>query len=195
MTVFFDIQKNTLAPTRRRISKIFNYAIIVESIMLITIAVIPYFALRNYTPNLIILRDDLPNQPNYLLRFGKFIYALELGLSIPVVFCPARNLLSKVLLGTNFKNLTYHSVMTVLFLGISTCISICYPKVISILSLISGSVCIILTIVIPSLSYIKSHPELKIWKFATLVSYSCFVTLVGFSSVVYNLYKIINPDI
>ena len=135
-----------------------NSAVFMESILMIICAVMPYLAFRNYTPNLIIEREELEGERNYVFILGKFLYVLELGLALPLSFCPARNSFSKMVFGTPFKNNTSHFFLTVLVLSFTTLIAIIYPNVISILSIVSGTICTLLAITFPSVLYLVCHP-------------------------------------
>lgn len=183
-SVFLEVQKNTALPSRRRLTKVFVYPNMFEVVLTVAYSTVGYLSFREFTPENILDRTPIHSDEDFLMNMAKVMFGFVLFFYIPINFCPGRNALSQLIYKTPFKSLITHSVLSVLFLGSSTLIAIIFPKVINIISLVSGTVGITLGLLLPVKVYLTTHATLKIWKRYLLITYALIIFSLAFSSAI-----------
>lgn len=92
-----------------------------------TLLLFGYLSFLDNTPDVIINRPPLPGSKDYAMKIGKIIFFFNSILQIPFNFCPGKNEIGKMLVGTyNFDSKT-NFFLTFIMLSIVTLIAVVYP--------------------------------------------------------------------
>ena len=89
-TVIFIINSELARTSKRRMNKIFVRAVSTEVVLYLIIALGGYLGLCEYTPAVIINRDNLSDSTDYFILVARALFPLYLSIGIPLNASPLR---------------------------------------------------------------------------------------------------------
>ena len=130
--------------------KIFNRSVAAELFCYLTLSICGYLSLLGTTPSIIVLRSPLnPGDADIAMVIGKFAVTISLFIGLPVNLHPGRAQLTMLIKKKEFHSNSLHIILTVLMVFISTMLAIVYPKIVSAISFIGGTLSVLFGVTLP----------------------------------------------
>jgi amino acid permease len=137
-------------PNYKRIKKVINRSIFIDFLFYLTIAMAGYFSQFKDTAPIVLERVPLPGvDRDYPLLLGVLLVMLCLMVAFPVNYNPFRQHFFSVILGRHEFSLKENFIVTSIFQTITCFISIIFPNVKSVISIMGGLIAVSMCYLIP----------------------------------------------
>lgn len=187
------IYKELVNPTQKRTLKVIDRAIVIDLSFYMTIACAGFFQMLNKTSKIILERDtgsdlgvDYPGTIAIICICG------SLFVSVPCSYNPLRIQLSSIIFDTEEFTQKQNYVMTIIFMLSTWFISIVFPNIDKMISILGGLCAVTLDFTIPLYCFVKLS-DFKWTHYTNFLRIIFFGVLIvaGYSSIGITVYLII----
>lgn len=177
-----------------RMNKVINRSLTVDFLFYITIAVVGFFSQFEKTNPIVLERELLPgHEHDYAIVIAIIAICLCLVCAFPTYFNPFRQAFFTQTLGRNeFSN--KENFFFTFFMVMGTCtISILFPNIKSVISIMGGLLAIQISFFIPTVIYVSlSEKRWYAYDNLSAIIFFGFLCLTGYGSVVVTIYTMVN---
>lgn len=188
------IQGELIDPTLKRIEKVTRRSVMIMGSLFSTLALFGYLSCLNDTPALIILRRAPSSISNdWAMVMCRCLITFTMSITIPINLNPCRVSIQKLFFkveGTASNLMHYGITLSII---ISTLLlAIFFPNIKIVFNFLGGFCGGVMALIIPGLMYVK-YTELPIthWKNLLVLIVSWSLAIVGFTSLVIDIYEVI----
>lgn len=181
----------------RRITKVISRSVFIMWFLYFTIAFAGYFSSFENTAKIVLERVSLDGDHiDVSILIGIIALVILLLIHSPVNYFPCRLIIVQTFGGQDEFTTTQNYIVTFCFFTCAVIVSIIFPNITSVLSIIGGLCACTQSYVLPTLVYVKlSTKRLGHWKNLGALLIGITVGLLGYASVVTTVMQNIDPSL
>jgi amino acid permease len=186
------IYSEMVNPQFPRIAKVINRAISIDFLFYFIIAASGYFSQFDHTAKIVLERELLPGQDHdYFLLVGVVAVIVCVISAFPMNFNPFRQHFFDVVFGRDEFSNAENLVLTLVYVAISTLVSIVFPNISKVISILGGLIATTMAYLIPLIIQLRLsnksfwHPSKSL-----ITLFFGMLILGGYTSVVITVYEI-----
>ena len=185
------IQGELVDPTMRRMEKVSKRSVGIMCTLFCILSLFGYLSCLNKTPALIILRRPPSNISNdAAMVICRIMITFTMSIAIPINLNPCRVSIQKLFFKTEGVAPNWmHYGITLGLIGTTLILAIFFPNIKIVFNFLGGFCGGVMALIIPGLMYVKfSERPASYWKNSVVLFVSWTLALVGFTSLVIDIY-------
>uniref|UniRef100_A0A7S3MZG2 Amino acid transporter transmembrane domain-containing protein n=1 Tax=Strombidium inclinatum TaxID=197538 RepID=A0A7S3MZG2_9SPIT len=190
------IYSELVNPSYKRIRKVINRSISVDFFFYFVIAAAGYFSQFDKTAQIVLEREFLPGKDmDYPLMISIFALIVCILVAFPINYNPWRQQLFTNFLGMEEYSQTANAITTLLFTAFTCIVSILFPNISQVISIMGGLCASTMCYLIPLIILLKlsKKPLLSFEKIVGILFFGSLVTM-GYLSVVVTVIEIVKGE-
>ena len=187
------IYSELVNPSYKRMKKVIQRSIATDFLFYLVIAVAGYLSQFNSTAQIVLERPGLPgSDTDYALLIAVVSVMACIMVAFPVNYNPFRQHFFNCVFGKEEFSQTENIILTTLFVAITCVVSIVFPNVKQVISIMGGLIAVSMCYLIPVICQIKlskhgmGHPS----NLLPVLFFGCLI-VTGYTSVAITVYEII----